>query len=294
MPNEQILVDGFYCAYRSAYAFGDFRTKDGRPSGLLFGFIRTLTSIMKKWPSAEIVICWDSPSGWRRNVYPEYKGNRTSSKEVKDRNQIYAAAAFCKAVGIKQAMSAGNEADDVIGSLVDRSRLNIVFSRDRDFCQLVEDGVLFVYSPKSGNTEEIIYDEAEVLKKFGVPAKKLLMFRVLRGDSSDNLPGLRRFPSKKIADLVMAHQAITDIFDERDPSIGLTDHQKKTLEEFRNQALINERLMRVQTDIEVRLIPGTFQRERALSILDDYELKSLKSSVATFEEKEEEDLGFFA
>ena len=157
--NTKLLVDGFYCAYRSHYAFQDLRTSDGRPSGLLFGFIRTLMGFVRMWPGAEVIICWDTPSTWRRDVYDGYKRNRTRTKGVKDGNQLYAAAAFCKAVGISQALSTGHEADDVIGSLIDRSRLNVIFSRDRDFCQLVEDGVVQVYSPKSGKNPEVVFTE---------------------------------------------------------------------------------------------------------------------------------------
>ena len=283
----QILIDGFYCAYRSAFAFKDLTTKAGKPSGLIFGFIRTMQSIAQRWPTADLVVCWDTPSTWRREAYDGYKRNRTRSKGASDKDQLYGSAAFCKAAGIDQAVSAGHEADDVIGSMIDRTRLNIIFSRDRDFCQLVEDGVVAVYSPKTGNNPEILFNEAAVVDKFGVHPRKLVLFRALRGDSSDNLPGLRRFPSKKIIELVEKHESVADIVSQPDPSIRLTAHQKTALAEFQQQGPLNYRLMRILTDIEVRHIPGQFNRAAALRILDDFELKSLRSTLSLFEEQGE-------
>jgi 5'-3' exonuclease len=148
-----------------------------------------------------------------------------------------------------------------------------------------------VYSPKSGEVEEKIFDEAGVFDKFGVKPNKLLLYRSLKGDSSDNLPGILRFPSKKIIELVETNETIENVVNNVS-RVTLTDYQKKALEEFQNQALINWKLMRILTDIEVRLISGSFQRHKALEILDKYELKSLKSSVSLFEESEE-GLGFF-
>lgn len=293
-----VLVDGFYSAYRSFYAFKDIRTKDGRPSGLLFGFVRTLLTLKKRWPKADIIVCWDSPSTWRKKIYNGYKGNRSvssdgSPKPSMDRKQIYACADFIRAVGLRQALSTGHEADDVIGSIIDRSKHNIIFSRDRDFCQLVQDGVVEVYSPKSGDVPEVVYNEATVKEKFGVPPHKLLHYRMFKGDSSDNLPGLPRFPSKKILELLDRHDNIQDIFDS--PRVPLTEHQKKALTDFRHQAGINLQLMRILTDIEVKVIEGVFNRYKAETVLDEYELKSLKTSINTFlDDGEEELLGFFA
>lgn len=290
MKQTQILVDGFYCAYRSAFAFKDLSTKDGRQSGLLFGFIRNLMTIVKKWPNAEVVVCWDSPSTWRREAFAGYKATRPSSGKAKDRNQLRAVAHFCKHVGIGQAISTGNEADDVIGTLVDPARLNIIYSRDRDFCQLVEDGIVQVYSPKTGSVPEVTFTEETVREHFGVPPKKLLLYRALRGDTSDNLPGLKRFPTKKIVELVTMHDDINTLLSE--PGMKLTTYQQKVIEDFREQGPINLRLMRIRTNIEVRRIQGTFNRAQACRVLDDFELNSLKGQLACFNQQQGY-LGFF-
>jgi DNA polymerase-1 len=293
-PKEtQILVDGFYCAYRSAFAFKDLTTKDGRPSGLFFGFARNLIDIHKRWPGADVVVCWDSKSTWRREVYAGYKANRSGSKGARDASQMRAVAHFCSHVGVTQALAPGHEADDVVGSLVDRNRLNIIYSRDRDFCQLVEDGVVEVYSPKTGSNPEVVYTEGVVQAKFGVHPTKLLLYRALRGDSSDNLPGLRRFPSKKIIALVEKHDDINELLTKPDPSVKLTEYQQKALVDFREQGPINYRLMRIRTDLEVRRITSGFQRRRATALLDEFELKSLKSQLRCFDEQEEGFMGFF-
>jgi len=238
-----------------------------------------------------LVVCWDSPSTWRKEIFPEYKGNRSGSAKF-DTRQIYAAADFVRAVGVKQALAKGHEADDVIGTLVDPAKYNIIFSRDRDFCQLVCDGTAEVYSPKSGDNPEVVYTESVVQEKFGVPPHRLLHYRMLKGDSSDNLPGLPRFPSKKILELVNRHDTIDDILDS--PRVILTEHQKTALTDFRSQALINLRLMRILRDLEVNVIEGNYNRQRAETLLGEFELHSLRTSISLFLDQGEEQLSFFA
>lgn len=292
MSEKQILVDGFYCAYRSAFAFKDLTTKDGRKSGLLFGFIRNLIDIYKRWTKAEVVVCWDNAinGGWRREAFTDYKSNRTT-KGAADAMQLRAVAHFCKYVGITQAICPGHEADDVIGSLIDKNRQNIIYSRDRDFCQLVIDNIISVYSPKSGNNPAILYTEDIVKEKFGVNPGKLLLYRSLRGDSSDNLPGLVRFPSKKIVELVEKHDDITNLL--CNPGVQLTEYQQKALVEFREQGVLNLELMRIRTDLQVRKIFSTFNQEQAYKVLDDFELKSLKNQIQCFDNTESDMLDFF-
>lgn len=282
---KRVLVDGFYSCYRNLYAFKDIKTKDGRHSGVVFGFVRTLVTLAKRFPGAEIVVCWDRPSTWRKEVYPQYKSNRSGPRVDKD--QLYSIADFVRSVGLTQAMAPGHEADDVIGSMIDRSKQNIIFSRDRDFCQLVEDGVVLVFSPRSGEVEEVIYNEAKVQERFGIPPRKLLHYRVLKGDTSDCLPGLPRFPSKKIIELVETHDTIEEITTA--PRVELTDHQKKALTDFQAQGLINLKLMKIQTDLEVQIVEGQYDRSRAEGILDRFELKSLRTHVNLFLEGEEEE-----
>ena len=288
---QQVLVDGFYAAYRSFFAFEGIRTKDGRSSGLIFGFIKTLLSLKKRFPCAELVVCWDSPSTWRKALYAPYKGTRSKTARF-DTRQIYAAADFVRAVGVKQALAKGHEADDVIGSLVDQEMHNIIFSRDRDFCQLVCDGVTEVYSPKSGENPETVYTESVVLDKFGVSPNRLLHYRMLRGDSSDNLPGLPRFPSKKILELVNTHDTVDEILDS--PRVTLTEHQKTALTDFRPQALLNLQLMRILQDLDVKVIEGNYNRQRAETLLGEFELHSLRTSISLFLDQGEEQLSFFA
>lgn len=288
MSNKQILIDGMYCAYRSLYAFKDLKTSNGVSSGLLFGFIITLKSIIQRWPDANVIVCWDSQSTWRREIYAGYKQNRTSSKTEDDKKQLYAVADFCRSVCITQAVAQGYEADDVIGSLIDPTLQNIIYSRDRDFCQLVCDHVI-LYSPKSGMAEEIIFDRQKVIDKYGVSPEKMLLYRSLRGDTSDNLPGLSRFPSKKIIEIVDKIENVDQIKDILSGDISFTDRQQQVLADFYDQFVNNFKIMKIQTNVEVHKFTSDFQRDKALKILDDFELKSLKSSLSVFEHRDDEE-----
>ena len=283
MKETQILVDGFYIAYRSAYAYSELSTSDGRPTGLVYGFISVLRKIANQWPSAEIVVCWDTPSSWRKDIYPEYKAGRDGS--AKDKTQIEATADFCAAIGIRQCLARGQEADDVIGSLIDPEKNTIIYSRDRDFCQLVEDSVCSLYSPKSGIHEHIHFFEEEVFDKYGVTGDKLLIFRALRGDSSDNLPGMPRFPSKKMLELLRHHDNIEDLLHNPHESVKLTERQKTLIREHRTQGTINYTLMRIRRDVEVSQYQQDPSRNAAQQILNTFELKSLGSVITLFEDR---------
>jgi DNA polymerase-1 len=285
----QILIDGFYCAYRSFYAFKDFKTSDDRPSGMVFGFTKNLTTIVERWPGSDFIVCWDMPSTWRKDLFPDYKSNRLNKTKL-DREQIYACADFCYCVGLTQATADGQEADDVIASLIDESKLNIIFSRDRDFCQLVKDDTVQVYSPRSGNNEEILFTEQTVYDKYGVHPNKLVMYRALDGDASDVFPRMRNFPTKKIAELANNHDTIEEVLD-NDKNIKLTPNQKGLLQNFKTQGLLNYQLMKMKKDVVVCKTESKFDKDAATKILNSFELKKINLSV--FNESGEGLLDFF-
>ncbi len=287
MSDHQVLVDGMFIAYRSQYAYKDLKTASGQSTGLVFGFIRSLIEIKKTWPNSKIIVCWDSKSTWRKELYEGYKAGRSSKR---DWTQLKAAAEACKHLGLDQAYASGQEADDVIGTLAQGEIPTTVYSRDKDFCQLVKNNVVDLYSPKSGQVPMCVYTEEQVQTKFGVPASKVLMYRALRGDSSDNLPGLYRFPSKKIIQLVTQHSTIEDAVNNTQ-KVSLTPREAKVLGEFSEQAKLNYTLMQIQTDIDVQINTGFFDKSRLFAILNQFQLSSLKSQVKVFDDPEEEMFG---
>lgn len=242
---NRFLIDGFNLAYRAAYANKDLTGPGGIPSGVIYGFFRTLIPLKKRFPSEKFEIAWDSDGGWRKEANPQYKANRVRSESISD--QLEDLKALSGLFGIKQHQYPGEEADDVIAYLCGIYRdegICYIYSNDKDFLQLVEDGRVHVIRPKIGTNPERVFDEAAVVELFGVPPKSLPAFRAFDGDTSDNLAGVPRLPRKVIASLVNKYGSVEAIYNGIDKE-NLTIFQKNGILQHKISVISNEKIMRL-------------------------------------------------
>lgn len=189
---EVILVDGKMMGFRAHYSHLALRTRQGESSGMLHGFLVELMQINKTKPEAKIVVCWDGPGkNWRHGAFPAYKANRTHNAEYK--NLISQSEILLHALqdlGLKVAVVAGVEADDMLGVLSTRlSEKNdvLVYSSDRDMYQLAGPRVKVWPGYKSNPM-----GTQEIEKWLGAPFSSLMEIRAMAGDAGDNLKGLPR------------------------------------------------------------------------------------------------------
>ena len=182
-------------------------TAEGMPTGALYVFSRMLLRFHDDVRPARIAVVFDSGrDSFRKQVYPEYKANRSAPPEDLA-IQMPRFRPMVEAMGWPVLAIPGVEADDVVATLARRARARgwevIILSADKDLMQLVGDGVAVVDAMRQHT-----YTREAVIEKFGVPPERLADFLALRGDTSDNIPGVHGVGDKTAAELVNAYPDI--------------------------------------------------------------------------------------
>ncbi|MBD3261286.1 MAG: hypothetical protein GF334_06310 [Candidatus Altiarchaeales archaeon] len=276
------LIDAFNLAYRAHNVNYELRTIEGLSSGMFYGFLRTIFSLKKKYRGYKFIVVWDNHADHKFDLNPEYKSGRTPLPQTVTQ-QISDIKKYLQHCGIDQYEKKGQEADDVIASLVEmfkgEGNTVIVYSNDKDFLQLVETGRVIVYKPKVGLSPEKFYDEEAVIEKFGVSPSKLACFRSFAGDSSDALNGVPRVPRKIIAGLVNEHEEIERVYDSLE-EVKLTDFQRKMLMEHRGSVETNFKIIKLDRYLEgLEKTEGAYEEETLKSLLKKYEVKSINPAM---------------
>lgn len=202
--------------YRSFFALGDgIRTPDGRPIGAVHGYLDMVRRLIVARRPGQVVHVYDHE--WRpmarTDLYPGYKSKRPPDPDGLP-EQFEVLHRVLDLTGMPQAQTIGWEAEDAVGALCagaeETDRIGIV-SGDRDLLQLVRDpGVRLLYTLR-GVTEMREFDEAMVREVYGVPAHRYVDFAILRGDPSDDLPGVRGVGEKTARALVLTYPTLDEL-----------------------------------------------------------------------------------
>ena len=199
--------------YRAFFALGDtIATPTGEPIGAVHGYLDMVARLVKQRRPDEVVHAYDHD--WRpvarTDIYPAYKANRAADPEGLP-GQFGVLRRVLEHTGMTQVQTRGWEAEDAIGAFCADARtddrLQIV-SGDRDLIQLVRDPVVKLLFTVRGVSDLYEFDEAGVLKKYGVPASRYSEFAILRGDPSDGLPGVSGVGEKTALALVLAYDSL--------------------------------------------------------------------------------------
>jgi 5'-3' exonuclease/transcription antitermination factor NusG len=265
---DNILVDGFNLAFRCRFAPGlsELADKQGRPTGMITGFIRSLASYRKRWAKSNIVVCWDGSSARRREIYSGYKANRPE-RQVDSFDQVDFLRGLLPLVGVTQAVCPTEEADDVIATLVSTTleeERNLILSNDHDLLQLVTLTTVLLI-PAVGVRKEQLYDADAVQAEYGVSPLQFVHYRAFAGDSSDNIPGVPRVPTKVLAALVRSHGTVDGTYASGLP--GLTKKQYQQMRDSEAQVRLNVGLMTLRRDVPVTLTSVKSDQIQAESLL---------------------------
>ena len=202
--------------YRAFFAMPDsVKAPDGRPINAVHGYLDMVTRLVASRRPDEVVHVYDHD--WRPvarvDIFPGYKSTRPEEPE-EITTQFQLLRQVLDLTGLLQAESEGWEAEDAIGAFCveadETDRIEIV-SGDRDLIQLVRDPVVKLLFTLRGVSELGEYDEAGVLAKYGIPASRYAEFAILRGDPSDNLPGVRGVGEKTARALILAYDSLDDL-----------------------------------------------------------------------------------
>jgi 5'-3' exonuclease len=214
-----LLLDVSSLMYRAFFAMGDgITTAGGRPAGALHGYLDMVTRLVATRRPDEVIHAYDHE--WRpvarTDIYPGYKATRKVDPEGLP-EQFTMLRQVLDLLGMPQAQTRGWEAEDAIGALVAGTTgedLAEIVSGDRDLIQLVRDpNVKLLYTVR-GVSDLLELDEATVLGKYGVPANRYAEFAILRGDPSDELPGVRGVGEKTAKALIDTYDSLDELLED--------------------------------------------------------------------------------
>ncbi|HJV32928.1 MAG TPA: DNA polymerase I [Patescibacteria group bacterium] len=215
MKNRFVIIDGNAILHRAWHAMPPLSTKDGRVISAAYGFTTMLMKVLKDLKPTHMAVTFDLPGGtFRHDEFADYKAHR-----VEQPDELYAQIPMVKDVlagyGIPVYEMPGYEADDVIGTLTKLSPKDaetIVVTGDMDTLQLVDEKTR-VYTQRKGMSDIVIYDEAAVKARFGLEPHQLIDYKAMRGDASDNLPGLKGIGEKGASELLQKYHTIEGIYE---------------------------------------------------------------------------------
>jgi DNA polymerase-1 len=230
-----LLIDGNSLTYRAFFALPtDMATASGQVTNAVFGFCRMLIYLLKDQKPDHIAVAFDRPEPtFRHEVVADYKAHRAEAPDIL-RQQMGLVRQVVEALRIPVVELAGWEADDCIATLATKARDRgdevVIVTGDRDAFQLVEDPLVKVLYNKRGVTDYALYDEAGIVAKTGVHPSKYAEYAALRGDPSDNLPGVPGVGEKTAAKLINTYGSLDGIFahlDELSPKLrqALAEHE---------------------------------------------------------------------
>ena len=252
-----LLVDGNSLTYRAFFALPtDMATASGQVTNAVFGFTSMLAYVLNEQQPEGILVAFDRPEPtFRHEAEPEYKAQREAAPDIL-RQQMGLVREVLDALGIQTIDVSGWEADDLIATsvdeLVERGKSVIIVTGDRDSYQLVDDAkdVRVMYN-RRGVSDYALYDEAGIEEKTGVRPEMYVQYAALRGDNSDNLPGVPGVGEKTAAKLINKYGGLDGIFahvDEQTPKL------RENLIENEERARKNLELMVLRHDAPVDVI----------------------------------------
>jgi len=219
-----VLLDVHAILHRAYHALPDFATRGGEPTGGLYGLVALLFKLVGELSPDYIIACYDLPKPtFRDNVYADYKAGRPKTDDALVL-QIKRSSDVFEALNIPAYSHEGFEADDIIGTIAEEVKGGdidvIIASGDMDTLQLVDGERVRVYTLRKGLQDTILYDENKVRERFGFGPLLLPDYKGLRGDPSDNIPGVPGIGEKTATDLIVRFGNLENIYKKLDEAKG--------------------------------------------------------------------------
>jgi DNA polymerase-1 len=267
------LIDGNSLAYRAFFALPEsIATSTGFPTNAIFGFASMLVKMLTEHGQQPTVVVWDAGASGRKEVYADYKAQRTSRPDLL-REQWPHLEPLVDAFGYRNLRVDGFEADDVIATVAERARADgipvVIVTGDRDAFQLIDpDSRVQVMATSRGITETKMYDHQAVIDRYGIPPELIPDFYGLKGDTSDNIPGVPGIGDKTASQLLQQFGTLEEVLASVDQISGAK--RKQNLVEHADDARVSKRLATMQRDVPVEIDPaGEVAREPDRSRLRD-------------------------
>lgn len=289
IPSEQqtkptlMLLDGNSLAFRAFYALPaeNFKTRGGLTTNAVYGFTAMLINLLRDETPTHVAAAFDvSRQTFRLERYPEYKAGRSETPD-EFRGQIDITKEVLVALGITVLAEPGFEADDLIATLATQAEQEgyrvLVVTGDRDALQLVSDDVTVLY-PRKGVSELTRFTPDAVVEKYGLTPAQYPDFAALRGDPSDNLPGIPGVGEKTASKWIIEYGSLQGLVDNADAVRGkvgdaLRAHLANVIRNRELTELVKD-VPLAQTPDTLRLLP--WDRDQIHRLFDDLEFRVLR------------------
>jgi DNA polymerase-1 len=250
------LIDGPSLVYRAFFALPEsIATSTGEPTNAIFGFASMLVKIVSEYGVCPTLVAWDAGTSGRTELFGEYKAQRRSRPDLL-KQQWPAMEPLVEAFGYRNVRVEGFEADDLIASLAERALQAsppvpvMIVTGDRDVFQLIDDqGLIKVMATSRGITDTKIYDRRAVVDRYGIAPELIPDFYGLKGDTSDNIPGVPGIGDKTASELIQSFGSLEGVLSHIDDISG--PKRKQNLLEHAEDARVSKQLATVRRDIAV-------------------------------------------
>ena len=277
-----MVFDGNALIHRSFHALPlTLTTKKGEIVNAVYGFTAVLLKAIREFRPDYIVLTLDRKAPtFRHKEYKEYKATRVKAPDELY-SQVPRVKEIARAFNIPIYEKDGFEADDLIGTIaaeVDGSIEKIIVTGDLDALQLVNEHTK-VYTMKRGLTDSVIYNEKAVEQRYGLSPGQMIDYKALRGDPSDNIPGVRGIGEKTATDLLRNFKTLENIYENID-SKKIKDRISGLLKEYKKDAFMSKRLATIKCDVKIKFkIEDAefvdFDYEKIIKLFSELEFKSL-------------------
>ncbi len=288
-----VIIDGNAIVHRAYHAIPPLTTKDGTMVNAVYGFVSMMFKMLNELRPEYIAITFDEAAPTFRHIeYKKYKATRVKADQALY-DQIPLVRQVAEAFQFPVFSKSGYEADDVIGTLATMAHKEpvdvYIVTGDMDTLQLVNPKVK-VYTLRKGLSDTIIYDEKMVNERFGFGPEKVVDYKAIRGDTSDNIPGVPGIGEKGATELIIKLQSIENIYKKFDElkKLGFKDGLIKRLEEGKDSAFMSKKLAAIDLNVpgiefsleKCKIKP--FDREKIVSLFQRFEFVSLLKRVPEF------------
>ncbi|MDB5175832.1 MAG: polA [Candidatus Saccharibacteria bacterium] len=250
-----VVIDGKSVFYRGYYAMSNLRTQDGTPTGGVFGFATMALEVVRRFKPDYVAVAWDKPKTnirRRLELYPEYKaGRKPAPADFKE--QIPILQELLAAFGWPLYEMDDYEADDIMGALAVQAKEKdietLLITSDMDMLQLINSHV-HVYALKTGLSNIEMYSPESFHEKYGIDVDQFLDLKSLKGDSSDNIPGVPGIGEKGALELLKEYKTLDAIYE----NVDLTkESTRKKLVAGKDLAYLSKELAHIWTDAPITL-----------------------------------------
>jgi DNA polymerase-1 len=276
------IIDGKSVFYRGYYAMPGLATKDGTPTGGVFGFATMALQVIKQLKPDYVAVAWDKPKTnirRRLELYPEYKAGRKPAP-ADFYEQVPVLHELLQAFGWPLYEFDDYEADDIMGTLAvqatEQDIDTLLITSDLDMLQLVNDHVK-VYALKKGLSNIELYSPESFTAKYGIDVNQFLDLKALKGDSSDNIPGVPGIGEKGAVQLLQEYKTLDGIYENVEL---IKETMAKKLKSGKELAYLSKELAAIWTDAPLKLdlkeVDGSkIQPEKLLELLQKLEFRTL-------------------